>query len=58
MEFVTFGQNGIPPTAGKAVKFRMLWIEWKIAYKEGIEAFNLLNSFTILTIHTSLTNDQ
>jgi hypothetical protein len=40
--FAPFGQDGIPPTAGKAAKFRMLWIEWKVAYKKGIEAFNLL----------------
>jgi hypothetical protein len=39
---VPFGQDGIPPTAGKAAKFRMLWIEWKVAYKKDIEAFNLL----------------
>jgi hypothetical protein len=42
MEFAPFGQDGIPPTAGKATKDRMLCIEWKVAYKRGIEAFNLL----------------
>jgi hypothetical protein len=26
-----FGQDVIPPTAGKAAKFRMLWIAWKVA---------------------------
>jgi hypothetical protein len=25
MEFVPFGQDGIPPTAGKATKYRMLY---------------------------------
>jgi hypothetical protein len=27
----------------KQQKYRMLCIEWKVAYKKGIEAFNLLN---------------
>jgi hypothetical protein len=43
MEFAPFGQDVIPPTAEKATKYRMLCIEWKVAYKMGIEAFNLLN---------------
>jgi hypothetical protein len=37
-----FGQDVIPPRAGKATKYRMLFIEWNAAYKRGIEAFNLL----------------
>jgi len=49
MEFVPFGQDIIPPTAGKATKYRMLSIEWKVAYKEGIEAFNLF--FNLLTLN-------
>jgi hypothetical protein len=43
MEFVPFGQDGIPPTAGKATKYRMLYNSVEFVYKKGIEAFNLLN---------------
>ena len=43
MEFVPFGQDGIPPPAGKASKCRMLYNSLKRAFKRGIEAFNLLN---------------
>jgi hypothetical protein len=46
MEFAPLGQDGIPPTAEGATKYRMLCIEWKVAYTEGIEAFNLLNFLT------------
>jgi hypothetical protein len=40
MEFVPFGQDGIPPTAGKATKCRMLYYSVEFVYKKGIEAFN------------------
>ena len=43
MEFVPFGQYGIPPTAGNAAKCRMLYNLLEFVYKKGIEAFNLLN---------------
>jgi hypothetical protein len=43
MEFVPFGQDGIPPTAGKATKSRMVYNLLELAYKKGFEAFNLLN---------------
>jgi hypothetical protein len=43
MEFVPFGQDGIPPTAGKATKYQLLYNSVEFVYKKGIEAFNLLN---------------
>jgi hypothetical protein len=43
MEFVPFGQDGIPPTAGKTLKCRMLYNSLEFIYEKGIEAFNLLN---------------
>jgi hypothetical protein len=43
MEFVPFGQDGIPPTAGKATKYRMSDNSLEFVYKKGFEAFNLLN---------------
>jgi hypothetical protein len=46
MEFVPLGQDGIPPTAGKALKCRMLYNLLEFVYKEGIEAFKLLNFST------------
>jgi hypothetical protein len=52
MKFAPFGQDGIPPTAGKTTKYRMLCIGWKVAYKKGIDAFNLFN------LLISLTNDS
>jgi hypothetical protein len=45
MEFVPFGQDGIPPTAGKATRYRMLYNSLEFAYKKGIEAFKLLLTF-------------
>jgi len=48
MEFAPFGQDGIPPTAEKAIKYRMLCIEWKVICMKGIEAFNRL--FNLLTL--------
>jgi hypothetical protein len=42
MEFVPFGQDGITPTAGKALKCRMLYNSLEFDYKMGIEAFTLL----------------
>jgi hypothetical protein len=38
MEFVPFGQDGKPPTAGKATKCRMVYNSLEIVYKKGIEA--------------------
>jgi hypothetical protein len=46
MEFVPFGQDGIPPTAGKTTKYRMLYNSLEFVYKKGFEAFNLLNFST------------
>jgi hypothetical protein len=43
MEFVPFGQDGIPPPAGKASKCKMLYNSLEFVNKKGIEAFNLLN---------------
>jgi hypothetical protein len=40
MEFVPFGQDVIPPTAGKATKYRMLYNSLEFVVKKGIEAFN------------------
>jgi hypothetical protein len=48
MEFVPFGQDGIPPTAGKSTKYRMLYNSLDFVYKKGIEAFNRL--FNLLTL--------
>jgi hypothetical protein len=45
MEFAPFGQDVIPPTAGKATKYRMLYNSLEF----GIEAFNLL--FNLLNIN-------
>ena len=42
MEFGPFGQDDIPPTAGKATKCRMLYNSLEFVCKRGIEAFNLL----------------
>jgi hypothetical protein len=58
MEFVPFGQDGIPPSAGKALKCRVLYNSLESVYKKGIEAFNLLKTLTILTLLTTLTNDN
>jgi hypothetical protein len=46
MEFVPFGQDGIPPTAGKTTKCRMLYNSLEFVYKKGFEAFNLLTFLT------------
>jgi hypothetical protein len=35
MEFVPFGQDGIPPTAGKATKYRMLYNFIGICIQKG-----------------------
>jgi len=43
MEFVPFGEDGIPPTVGKTTKCRMVYNSLDFAYKKGIEAFNRLN---------------
>jgi hypothetical protein len=48
MEFVPFGQDGIPPTAGKATKYPMLYNSLESVYIKGIEAFNLLLNLLIL----------
>jgi hypothetical protein len=45
MEFVPFGQDGIPPPTGKATKCRILFNLGEVVYTKGIEAFNLLNFF-------------
>ena len=42
MEFVPFGQDSIPPTAGKAAKCKMSYNLLEFVCKKGIEAFNLL----------------
>jgi hypothetical protein len=48
MEFVPFGQDSIPPTAGKATKCRMVYNSMEFLYTKGIEAFKLL--FNLLTL--------
>jgi hypothetical protein len=55
MEFVPFGQDGIPPTAGKATKCRMLYNSLEFACKRGIEAFNLLFELLNFSPSTLLT---
>jgi len=42
MEFVPFGQDVIPPTAGKAAKCLCSYDALELACKQGFEAFNLL----------------
>jgi hypothetical protein len=48
MEIVPFGQDGIPPTAGKATNYRMSCNWQKAVCTPGIEAFNLLKILTYL----------
>jgi hypothetical protein len=43
MEFVPFGQDGIPPSAGKATECRMLDYSLGFVCMRGFEAFNHLN---------------
>ena len=42
---VPFGQDSIPPMAGKTTNCRMSCDCFNVACTQGIEAFNLLNFF-------------
>ena len=54
MEFVPFGQDGIPPTAGKTLKCRMLYNSLEFIFEKGIEAFNLISELhNLLTSYIS-----
>ena len=53
MEFAPFGQDVIPPTAGKAAKYWWTYDTSELLCKQGIEVFNLLNFLpSTLTLHS------